>query len=170
MTHRRSSFHHFQPSRNALGPCTMVWLHVLEVSQVPSGRGNHGAPGHTWDFSLTLRFPSKAAGPAHAPKGSLHPCSFEEARAGRCPWAGGGSGVRWQGHQGLRIAEKVIGLIPSSVRSEVVGRTEMFTKHVSTQRYCPPLGIPKRGRGVPLPERSASCFRRGLFGATSIYT
>lgn len=82
----------------------------------------------------------------------------------------GGSGVHWQGRQGLHIAEEMIDLIPSSVRREVVGRTEEFTKHVSTQRACPLLGILEHGRGLPLPERPAGCFPKGLFGATSIYT
>lgn len=39
-------------------------------------------PWGTWDLSLTLWFPSKVAGPAHAPKGSLHPCSFGQAGQG----------------------------------------------------------------------------------------
>lgn len=114
MTHRSSSFRDFQPSKNALGPRTTVWVYIPEVSQVPSGRGDRGTPGHSWDFSLSLRFPGTAAGPAHALKGCLHPCCFRRvstAGGRQVPPHGAAQGyglvgVRWQGDQGLCVAVK----------------------------------------------------------------
>lgn len=119
MTRRSRSFRYFQPSKNTLGPHTMVWLHVSEVSQVPSGRGDHGAPGHHWDFSLPLRLPATAAGAAHGVPALLQRTACIPTAWGWSTWLGeadapirGSSGVHfhrgtWARHQGLCAAVKM---------------------------------------------------------------
>lgn len=118
MTHRSSSFHYFQPSKNVLCPHTTVWLHVPEMSQVPNGRGNRGAPGHPQDFSLPLRFPGTTAEPTHGVSALLQraPCIPTSwgcvARGRQVPRRRAAQGcapvgVRWHGDQGLCAAAKM---------------------------------------------------------------
>lgn len=90
-------FHYFQPSENALGPHTTVWLHVPEVPQVTSGRHDHGPPGHPQDFSLPLRLPGTAAGPTHGVPALLQRAACIPTSWGWSVWPGEAGAPAWGG-------------------------------------------------------------------------
>lgn len=156
----------------------MVWLHVPEVSQVPSGRGDCGAPGHPQDFSLPLRFPGTAAGPMHGVPALLQRAACIPTAWGRSAWPGE-AGAPTRGFSRVRSCRGTLArrsgpvccckddfdLLPSSGKSKVVGRTEEITEHVSTQRYHPPPGnSPNMGEGFLCQKAQPAVFPKGSLG------
>lgn len=127
-----------------------------------------------WDFSLSFQFTGTAARTTGFWGGS---CWWEGLPASPLLWdwvMWGGSGacslrVQWPWHQVLCVAVKTT-LIFFCLLAEARQWEGQRGKRRSQSMQAPTTWeSPKCGRGLPLPENSASCFPKGLLAATDIY-
>lgn len=134
---------------------TRALLGLLPAPSIPRHSGRTCTRSEGLPASLLLQAGQHGRGEAGAP-------------------ARGGSGVRScrgtlaRGSGLVCCCEDNFDLLPSSVRSKVVGRMEReeeITEHVSTQRYCPPPGNPPHmGEGFLCQKLSQLFSQRALWG------